>query len=62
MEDFLYQDGPNPFVSVGGGTVAKGIGVVRDAFHPDYERPNGPQESEVTEFQAGWQSLFSLVL
>jgi hypothetical protein len=40
VEHFLYRDGPNPFQVDGGSTVAKGMGVVRDAFDPDYEQQN----------------------
>lgn len=40
VEAFIYQDGPNPFQGADGCKVARGMGVVRDAFDPDYERPN----------------------
>lgn len=37
--DFLYGDGANPFLS-SKSTVEYGIGVMKDDFDPDYERPH----------------------
>lgn len=40
VNDFLYNDGPNPFVADQGKMVALGCGAVyKDAVDPDFERP-----------------------
>ncbi|KAH6838550.1 hypothetical protein B0I37DRAFT_316717 [Chaetomium sp. MPI-CAGE-AT-0009] len=40
VAQFLYEDGTNPFQSIGGNDVPYGVGVVRDVFNPNHERPN----------------------
>ncbi|KAK3295296.1 uncharacterized protein B0H64DRAFT_394790 [Chaetomium fimeti] len=40
VDEFLYADGMNPFQTTDGHTVPYGVGVVRDVFNPNHERPN----------------------
>ncbi|KAL6700192.1 hypothetical protein J3F84DRAFT_362999 [Trichoderma pleuroticola] len=38
VEKFLYYDGANPF-DTATGSVARGVGIIRDAYDSAYERP-----------------------
>jgi hypothetical protein len=40
VNDFVYGNGPNPFLPNAFGYVRRGIGVMKDALNPFHERPN----------------------
>lgn len=39
-QDFLYGDAPNPFIAESADGLLAGVGVERDTFEPEHERPN----------------------
>ena len=40
VRGFLYENGPNPFTEGSPNNVLLGVGVERDTFEPEHERPN----------------------
>jgi hypothetical protein len=44
VQDFIFGEGQNPFSERTPLDISWGVGVQRDAFDPDFERPNVVEE------------------
>ena len=40
VQEFIYGQGQNPFAEDKPGNLPLGIGTIKDAFEPNFERPN----------------------
>jgi hypothetical protein len=40
VEDFVYGEGENPFEEKSSFDIPLGVGVLKNAFEPNFERPN----------------------